>query len=295
MKRTLKLYSDLSEFHKEVFPFLQKDEAENGLIMGLIESASQPSFMATVTEGQEMISAAFYNERHLILAQGPKYSVNLGNTKNHENEEIRQKIWEQVALSASRQGICFPGVVGPAQDVEFFTQSWLRLNRGRAILAMNQRLYKLTQVNLPCGMIGRPRVVGPEDETLFLSWVDAFERAVDPNETYDPEQSLARARMRLASRSVYFWEVGGQPVTMAGLARPTLHGITVILVYTPPEHRGKGYATALVAFLSDLALKSGKKFCVLYADLANPISNSIYQKIGYKAVSDSVKIRFTNQ
>jgi hypothetical protein len=68
--------------------------------------------------------------------------------------------------------------------------------------------------------------------------------------------------------------------------------MTVGGVYTPPELRNRGYATSCVAELSRNILQSGKEFCTLYTDLANPTSNSIYMKIGYKPVCDSVEYAF---
>jgi uncharacterized protein len=50
--------------------------------------------------------------------------------------------------------------------------------------------------------------------------------------------------------------------------------------------RNRGYAASCVATLTKLMLDSGKKFCCLYTDLANPTSNSIYQKIGYQPICD---------
>jgi len=79
---------------------------------------------------------------------------------------------------------------------------------------------------------------------------------------------------------------------MAAKTRPTEKGMTVGGVYTPPELRGKGYATSCVAELSRHILQSGKEFCTLYTDLANPTSNSIYKKIGYTEVCDSVEYTF---
>jgi hypothetical protein len=66
----------------------------------------------------------------------------------------------------------------------------------------------------------------------------------------------------------------------------------VNFVYTPPEFRGRGYASNLVAHLSQELLDEGRKFCFLFTDLANPVSNSIYQKIGYRPVSDSERWEF---
>ena len=63
-------------------------------------------------------------------------------------------------------------------------------------------------------------------------------------------------------------------------------------MYTPPELRGRGYASACVAALSARELDEGRRFCFLYTDLSNPVSNAIYQRIGYTPVSDVVDYRF---
>jgi predicted GNAT family acetyltransferase len=84
---------------------------------------------------------------------------------------------------------------------------------------------------------------------------------------------------------LHVWE-NGEIVSMADLRRETAHGIAVSLVYTPPRLRNRGYATSCVAALTQRVLGSGKQFCCLYTDLANPTSNSIYQKIGYQPICD---------
>ncbi len=79
---------------------------------------------------------------------------------------------------------------------------------------------------------------------------------------------------------------------MASLLGATRHGIRVGLVYTPPALRGRGYASACVAATSDRALASGRRFCTLYTDLANPTSNGVYRRIGYRRIGDSRMIGF---
>jgi predicted GNAT family acetyltransferase len=81
-------------------------------------------------------------------------------------------------------------------------------------------------------------------------------------------------------------------VSLAGFSGPTTTGIRIGPVYTPREHRGRGYATALVAELSTAMLARGYRACFLYTDLSNPISNAIYERIGYQRVADAVEIRF---
>jgi predicted GNAT family acetyltransferase len=110
-----------------------------------------------------------------------------------------------------------------------------------------------------------------------------------------PEEELKNAEKRVLEGKTYFWIRDTMPVCMAAQARPTANGIAINGVFTPAEHRCRGYASALVAAVSQMSLDSGKKFCTLYTDLDNPTSNSIYQKIGYKPVGDSTVYRFEYQ
>jgi predicted GNAT family acetyltransferase len=73
---------------------------------------------------------------------------------------------------------------------------------------------------------------------------------------------------------------------MAGWAGRTARGVRVSFVYTPPEFRRLGYAAACVASLTQQLLDEGQSFCCLYADLANPTSNGIYQRMGYRPICD---------
>ena len=96
---------------------------------------------------------------------------------------------------------------------------------------------------------------------------------------------------RIQAGCLYLWH-DETPVSMARKAGTTRHGAAVSGVYTPPALRNRGYATACVASLSQRLLDEGHQFCALYADLSNPTSNSIYQKMGYRPVRASVAYRF---
>jgi predicted GNAT family acetyltransferase len=87
------------------------------------------------------------------------------------------------------------------------------------------------------------------------------------------------------------WEDGGL-VSMACKNRPTRKGISVGMVYTPPEARRRGHATACVGELSRQLLQTGREFCVLFADILNPTSNSIYQIIGYRSLGNFAEYEF---
>jgi predicted GNAT family acetyltransferase len=112
----------------------------------------------------------------------------------------------------------------------------------------------------------------------------------------DPGRAEASAIVvhRLAADDSGFllWEDGGDVVSLSGWGGPTPNGVRIGPVYTPPHLRGRGFATALVAELSQTLLDRGRRFCFLYTDLANPTSNAIYERIGYVRVAESAMVAF---
>ena len=64
----------------------------------------------------------------------------------------------------------------------------------------------------------------------------------------------------------------------------------------PPDSvRGHGYGSAVTAAAARQAWLGGAHDVVLFADLANPISNAIYQRIGFEPVCDSLRIDFNRE
>jgi predicted GNAT family acetyltransferase len=78
---------------------------------------------------------------------------------------------------------------------------------------------------------------------------------------------------------------------MAAHTDPVAGVVRLQYVYTPPEQRGRGYAQACVGELSRRMRADGHR-CMLFADLGNPVSNSIYRRLGYRAVAELLKYRF---
>jgi predicted GNAT family acetyltransferase len=99
-------------------------------------------------------------------------------------------------------------------------------------------------------------------------------------------------RERVGHGGVTLWEAGGEPVAMAGATRQVAGMARIGPVYTPPAHRGRGYGSAVTAAASQRLIDDGTRDVVLFTDLANPVSNSIYQRIGYQAVEDRVSLEF---
>jgi predicted GNAT family acetyltransferase len=100
-------------------------------------------------------------------------------------------------------------------------------------------------------------------------------------------------RERLGYGGISLWQAGGRPVAMGAVTRQVAGMVRIGPVYTPPEFRGAGYASAVTAGLSLRAREAGAAEVLLYTDLDNPVSNSIYQRVGYRAVEDRVVLTFS--
>ena len=258
---------------------LERSEAENGLVLGLL--ASPPG---TMTAAPTWVSVDAADGPVAVAMRTPPFNMLLALAPEHAIEPLVD------ALAA--RGAELPGVTGPARVARAFAERWSRVRGVTATVTMQQGLYNLTKVvppNPPAP--GALRVARTDDVDLVASWMAGF--AGDAHFPAQEREILRNsAAARVAGGGLYVWENDGAPVSMASLQGSTRNGIRVSFVYTPPELRGRGYASACVAAVSERALASGKRFCTLYTDLANPTSNSIYQRVGYRRIGESMMIAF---
>ncbi|MFE2376443.1 GNAT family N-acetyltransferase [Streptomyces sp. NPDC059398] len=162
------------------------------------------------------------------------------------------------------------------------TASW----RGRTV-AQEQRLYRLAELTPPSPCpAGRARTATFADRALLIEWRRAFGR--DTGQSADRVESAVDDRLSYGGLSL--WEHRGVPVSMAGVTRPTAGTVRVAPVYTPPGLRGRGYAAAVTAHVSRAALDAGMAEVLLFTDLANPTSNGVYQRIGYRPLAERVVV-----
>jgi uncharacterized protein len=181
-----------------------------------------------------------------------------------------------------------PGVGGPKDPAKHFSHFWNLKTQKSPLLEHSMRIYQLEKVlSLPLSP-GSLQKAREKDGDFLAEWLRQFHDEINVSEKLDLRNMVENY---IREQRLFIWEAGGARA-MAAAAGSSLNGVRVNMVYTPSEFRGKGYATSLVAALSQSFLDSGKKFCCLYTDLLNPTSNSIYQKIGYQPVCDWNVYRF---
>lgn len=183
------------------------------------------------------------------------------------------------------------GVNAEPAVAEAFAGSWRDASGHGAHVHRRERLYRLAELRWPDPAAdGAPRVASAPDSTLLTAWFTAFAREVG-EVNHDEDQTAAVAE-RLSYQGITVWEAGGVPVSVAGVSRQVAGMTRVGPVYTPPELRGRGYASAVTAAATQRALDAGAGEVLLFTDLANPVSNSIYQHIGYQPVEDRTVLTF---
>jgi hypothetical protein len=187
-----------------------------------------------------------------------------------------------------------PGLVGNEPAVHAFARRWTRTTGSRAEVVLRQGVFALTDVLEVPRASGGPRRADERDRELLHVWVEAFASEALPEEhrAAEPVRASVDARLGSPTAGFWLWEDAGQTVSLTGYGGPTPTGIRLGPVYTPPEHRRRGYGTSLVAHASRELLGAGFRACFLYTDLSNPTSNAIYGRIGYEKVCTAVEYRF---
>ncbi|MGQ0561175.1 MAG: GNAT family N-acetyltransferase [Gemmatimonadota bacterium] len=251
--------------------WLLENEAEHNLILGIAAqlkgTTSSNAYFATLEHDEQIVGCAF---------RTPPYK--LGVTRMPLGA-VQPLIDDATSVFDD-----IPAVLGP-ETVASAVADGIARKRGRETNAgMRQRIYELHRVMQPSRMpAGRLRLAQPADHDVLREWLSAF--ATETN--HGPADARAYAQAHIANKTVFVWDDDG-PKSTALWAGITPHGVRIGFVYTPPEHRGRGHASAVTAGASARALDSGYAFCCLYTDLANRTSNAIYQQIGYRAVCDVV-------
>ena len=285
----LKLYKDVHAFYNDTYDVLMGDEAQNMIPLGNLIIGHEGKDKTDWRDPLNWLMATVSDENGIQLTaiMTPPHNITLYATDNVVNSK---------AVNCLIEGLKdhkIPGVTTEKNLAVSFAEAYSNQNGLTFRTTMSQRIYELTAVNPEVKQVGVVRLMDKKDMSFFPYWAEAFNAAnsYGKKEMFIPQEAKPY-HYRLSTKKLYVLEDEGVPVSMAGFTREMQTAIGVAFVYTPPYYCGKGYATSCVAQISQIALDKGYTKCVLYTDLLNPTSNSIYQKIGYKAVCDSLMLTF---
>ena len=276
----LTTYPDATAFLRQAQPALEASGAASGRMLGIClrmvrypERIATPPLFVTAGDDEGLVLAAVMAPPWNVVIHGLRGDLDAA----------------ACALAAYLQSERrpAPGVEGPAKVAAMAAAHLAEASGCRPRLERREHLYQLRAVHTPGPFHGRLRAAAESDTLLISLWwhgssLAAFGRA-------DAAESERVARRCIADGDVYLWDVG-RPVSMAVQTGPTRTGITVGRVYTPPEERGHGYATACVAELSRLLLAQGRDHCILFVEASNAAAQRLYLRVGYRPVAEFLEI-----
>jgi uncharacterized protein len=280
----VRVLEDAAEFLREAEPLLLPNEALDNLIFGIAGTIlAAPSRYPDrrfwlAADGGEPVAAALRTPPYNLVLARPRGGDGLGALVTAIEDEL-------------------PGVVGAHPEVDEFVRLWSQRHGVSSRVLREQGIYALETVQPVPRPPGAARTATQHDKSLLLDSSRAFGEEV--LEEGDPGRveavKMVEHRLGAADGGFLLWEDGGSVVSIAGWGGPTPNGIRIGPVYTPPGLRGRGYATALTAELSQRLLDGGRRFCFLFTDLADPTSNAIYERIGYVRVGESAMVAFESK
>jgi predicted GNAT family acetyltransferase len=247
---------DAVEFRERTRALLEADEIGNSAILSVLARALPPKIAAWIESDRgEPLGAILRTEMPFgVLVAGAREAIE--------------------ALADALPPASLDGVYANADTADLFADRFCTRTGRKKRLELEMTLYAATSVQLPPSPAGALRHASPGEVELLQRWFDEFAREA---KVHAAEGIVQRG---LSQRSLYVWDhEGAKCMTTFGDSTP--HVSRVGWVYTPPLLRKTGYASALVAQLTHRALAAGKKAVTLTADVTNPASNSIYQRMGY--------------
>lgn len=275
----IRRHHDLAAFAELAAPLLHADPLRHTGILTAIASGLRPdppyriASMLTLHDGPTLVGA-------VLRAVGAVQTGAMPVTAAKEVVELLLEHDPDV-----------PGAVGPTEPAQAFAQAWAAATGARTRVDMALRLFVLDELRPP-DVPGAWRAATVDDLDLLAGWRNDFTvEALPESWQLTDSRELVERQFAIGAGNV-LWEVDGVPVAQASVSPPVAGMSRIGPVWTPPEHRRNGYGSAVTAGASRWAMAVGAERVVLFTDLANPVSNSIYPKIGYRAVTDFTELAF---
>ncbi|MPZ52173.1 MAG: GNAT family N-acetyltransferase [Acidimicrobiia bacterium] len=271
----IRTFDDVEAFHHRVAHLIQTDPVIYSVMATNLARARRRSqedaLWFTIDDGPTVIAAAMWT---------PPYPVHL----SFGEPELASALARHLLSQDMRP----PGVAGVSPAVSSFARFWREEVGDTTETVMDQRLFTVDEVIESETVPGTPRRSRPSDLDLASGWGAAFQVEAMGTEPARKDDFTDR----LADGALWLWEDEDRRVSMTFASKVSSGVSRISYVYTPPEHRRRGYAGALVAAVSRYILSAGSR-PVLFTDLANPTSNHIYQELGYRPVADFSHVVFT--
>ncbi len=280
---------DVNGFLAEAGEFLRAERVRNSVILTVAENLRVKGQL--LTGGQPAQDEPLFgwwrpgaggNQVRAAFMHTPAFPVFL--------TFVSRRAAAELAGYLAATGRLIQGVNAESDAAEAFAEALAHHTGATATVHRRMRLFVLGELVQPHpAPEGASRPAAERDRNLLTEWLRAFTCEVGDPDTQDYQGA---ADERLSYGGIVIWEARGVPASIAGRTRIVAGMARVGPVYRPPELRGRGYAGGATVAVSQAALDAGVADVVLYTDLANPTSNALYQRLGYRPVEDRLVLSF---
>lgn len=270
-------YTSANIFLAENEESLLENESTNNLILGLAnrmansEQCEEKPLFLSILKDKGIVAQAIHTHQHKPIAI---------------TKMLPEEIDELIAYLKSKD-LNLNGVVGEISSAQYFAKVWGPVN----ILGMHQGIYEIADVIIPKLDGEYLHQATEQDRGICQEFLEGFVSECFPEETDIKSRAKEILDRNLTVKKLFLLKNSkDEPVSMAANVRESRNAATISLVYTPKDLRAHGYGSKVTALISKYFIDNGKKKCNLFTDLSNPTSNSIYQKIGYKKIGESIHL-----
>ena len=275
----IRLHRSADEFREVAEPLYRRDPVGNTIELTLLRAGrfGEDSLLLTVWDDTVPVGAALQTPPYPLACNGIAASAS-----------------PLVASDLARNRPDLVGVRGKRDLALAFADAWRSVTGKAGTVTMEEKLYRLGTLHLPVGVSGVHRYATGADHAMLVAWVELFFVETFSHQRDDAAGERFIDNAYTVGDRFVLWEDNGTPVSMAMLRAPAAGVSRIGPVFTPRSSRGRGYGSAVTAAAASLARRDGVDDVVLFADLANPTSNAIYQRIGFESAGDSVRVDFNS-
>jgi RimJ/RimL family protein N-acetyltransferase len=274
----VQIHRSIAQFQNIVDRLYRRDPVLFTAELTALESASPSAdnIFLSAWDGLHFLGAVVRISPHAVLASG-----------------LPAAAAPEAARILAQAGYQTASISGLTANAVAFADAWRAVTKANAKVVLEEQLLRLGTLHPPTGVAGAARPANRNDLPVLTDWfdqfhVEAFGAAADPDRQRDFVDRILRS-----GSHVVVWIAEGTPVSMARLHPIVASMVRIGPVFTPPAKRGQGFGSAVTAAAAHHARLAGAEHVVLFTDLANPVSNKIYQQIGFEPVARAVEITVT--
>lgn len=281
-------YKTKEEFLENNLEILLKEEAKNEIMLGILlehENDSIQNWIIGRIENNGEVKAIFLveDERKGLLI----YSL---------EEYISAEVADCLVDNLLSLNIDLKEVLTSKENSKLIGKKYAEKSGKEMYIEQNMYIMMFDEIDEQCLLVENERIEKLEKETvdydslkenIIEMYRDNF-RGRDCSE----EEAIKVAEAFLRKGIYVLRNETGEIVSQAVTVRKQINCCAIGGVITLERHRGHGYAKRLVHTLSNKLLKDGYEKVVLHVNSQNEPALSIYSKIGFEKIDETIKVKF---